>query len=408
MRGGGFRGPFGGQDGTERFEQMLREMDTNRNGRVEESEVDGRRRFFVEMMARRAGIEPRFPMSISRLRDAMARQARENEDSSSERSRGSGGPNPDPLVPDFGVELDLPPVLKFGERAPDESSGEGNSRRPSRPGDSSARRGQVDERVRRGAEAMIRRADRNRNGRLERNEWNNQWGDFDQVDRDHRGAVDADELAQSLSNFARRGRGGDRSGPPGPGGSADGSGSEGGGSGSGDSERPTSYRMSTPTEGLPEGLPDWFARKDRNLDGQVAMAEFEPPGFWTDAAAAEFASYDLNGDGMMTAQECLTALGGSEGARAPTGSQVAQAARAAPPAAQGPPRGGPASLAPGARGPGGVGQASARRGPGLLTRGARGRGTFGQGRRQPERPTSAPRGGSGEAAGSENPWAGWE
>jgi hypothetical protein len=35
------------------------------------------------------------------------------------------------------------------------------------------------------------------------------------------------------------------------------------------------------------------------------MAEFSDT--WNDAVAAEFAKYDLNGDGVITAQECLEA-----------------------------------------------------------------------------------------------------
>lgn len=346
-------GPFGGEDGQERFERFLRELDTNRNGRVEENEVDGRRRFFVEMMARRAGIEPNFPISVRRFREAVARRARENDDS--DRSGGSQA-SEDPLVPGFGVELELSPVVAFGERAPEDSSG--TTRSTSRPRsrtsapssarnpssrNSSSPRGEPDERVRRWAEAMMRQADKNRNQRLERDEWNERWGDFREADRNHDGVVRADELARRLGDFSRggfgRGRGGaDRSSNPGS------SGSGGSGSGSDNSEQPKSYRFRTPTEQLPEGLPDWFARKDTNADGQVAMAEYESPGFWTAALVAQFTGYDLNNDGMITPGECLEALKqpemGSEIAKAEVSSQVAQAAAGNPGSGQRSNRGG--------------------------------------------------------------------
>jgi hypothetical protein len=188
---------------------------------------------------------------------------------------------------------------------------------------------------------MMRQADRNGNGRLESDEWNERWGDFREADRNHDGAVTADELAQRLSGFARWGPGGDRGGPDGSAGperAGTGSGSpERAGTGSGSPERPKSYRLPTPTEILPQGLPDWFAQKDSNADGQVAMAEFESAGAWTRAAVAEFVRLDLNNDGIITPGECLKALN-----RADAGGQIASAE--APPQAPemspaGPPRG---------------------------------------------------------------------
>ena len=56
---------------------------------------------------------------------------------------------------------------------------------------------------------------------------------------------------------------------------------------------------------MPAGLPEWFTRKDVNGDGQVTLAEFSDS--LTDDVAAEFARYDLNNDGVITAQEVLAA-----------------------------------------------------------------------------------------------------
>ena len=66
-----------------------------------------------------------------------------------------------------------------------------------------------------------------------------------------------------------------------------------------------SYRVLTPAERLPKGLPDWFTQKDANGDGQISMSEYSST--WTDEAAAEFAKYDLNNDGVITAAECVKA-----------------------------------------------------------------------------------------------------
>ena len=62
-------------------------------------------------------------------------------------------------------------------------------------------------------------------------------------------------------------------------------------------------RFKTARERLPPGLPDWFLEKDVHGDGQVTMAEFTDN--WTPEKVAEFARYDLNHDGIITAAECL-------------------------------------------------------------------------------------------------------
>jgi len=64
-----------------------------------------------------------------------------------------------------------------------------------------------------------------------------------------------------------------------------------------------SFRLLTPTERLPEGLPDWFARKDLDGDGQVAMSEFSSE--WSDDNVAEFRRFDLDDDGIITPEEAL-------------------------------------------------------------------------------------------------------
>ncbi len=338
--GVGYRGPFGGDDGQERFKRFLQGMDTDHDGRVEESEVDGRRRFFVEMMARRAGIEPKFPMSISKLEKGMDKQRAQLEGGSN--SGGSGDKKKaavEPLVAAFGFELELARVLNFGERPEVDSPGKAtkppersrDSRRSSRDSSSrgaasrgSSSGGEVDERYRRYAEAMMRQADKNKNGKLEKDEWNTRWGEFKEADRNHDGTVSRDELAGRLGQFSRGGFAGGRRSNSNSSNSSSGSNSSG--SGSNDSDQPKSYRLRTPTERLPEGLPDWFARKDINADGQVAMAEFQSPGYWTAAEVAEFAWHDLNNDGVITPAECLERPeASSEVAKADASSQVARA-----------------------------------------------------------------------------------
>ena len=56
---------------------------------------------------------------------------------------------------------------------------------------------------------------------------------------------------------------------------------------------------------LGEGLPGWFFELDENRDEQIAMVEFTTE--WTSDKIAEFTSYDGNGDGLLTASEVLNA-----------------------------------------------------------------------------------------------------
>jgi hypothetical protein len=58
-----------------------------------------------------------------------------------------------------------------------------------------------------------------------------------------------------------------------------------------------------PAKRLPAGLPDWFLTRDLDGDGQLTAAEFSPMGLA--AELAEFAAYDLNADGILTAKECV-------------------------------------------------------------------------------------------------------
>ena len=57
---------------------------------------------------------------------------------------------------------------------------------------------------------------------------------------------------------------------------------------------------------LGESLPGWFYELDANRDDQIAMAEFTTE--WSEEKIAEFASYDANQDGLLTASEVLAAI----------------------------------------------------------------------------------------------------
>ncbi|MBN2476179.1 MAG: hypothetical protein JXB62_16320 [Pirellulales bacterium] len=307
--GRGFRGE-GGDDRSrvERYESFLSSLDTNHNGQIDPDEAEGPRQFFVTRLAERAGVEAKFPLSISRLREGLQKQ-NEGEGSNSGDDSGKSGDSSkkgedNALVPGFGIAIELVPVLKFGEAPPDGSkSTRGASARSGGPPSASSGE-KPDERIRRWAETMISQNDRNHNGRLERDEWG-EVRDAERADLNHDGVITADELAVRLNEYSRSrsgNRGSDSDRPPG---------SDRAGPDSGDSSKRKSYRFLSPIERLPAGLPDWFARKDTNGDGQVAMAEYET--FWTDSRAAEFGRYDLNNDGMIIPDECLAAAESSAG-----------------------------------------------------------------------------------------------
>jgi Ca2+-binding EF-hand superfamily protein len=295
---------------------FLQKMDTNGDGRIDESEVDERRRPFVEMMARRAGIEPKFPISVNQLREGMARQASQTQNPPQNGTPNSPGTPQTPadqakspktapavvrLVPGFGVASTLPPVPKFGVPV-DPVSLRTTTAKPG-AATSASPGGQADERIRGWAQGMLRQNDKNGNGKLERDEWGGMRGDPQAIDTNHDGVITLDELTAQLVAFSKN-----RGGPPQD--SAHSEGSHSSESDSNDSSTRQSVRFLSAVERLPEGLPDWFKEKDANRDGQVAMAEYSTD--WSTAERAqanvtEFSRYDLNRDGVITPDECLAA-----------------------------------------------------------------------------------------------------
>jgi Ca2+-binding EF-hand superfamily protein len=162
------------------------------------------------------------------------------------------------------------------------------------------------------AKGLLNRYDQNKNGMLERDEWKEMKADHQAADANKDGVITVEELTAKLANFAAQGSSGSSSGSS----SAASSGSSPSGRswsgrrGGGDEKTASSttgprktYRFLSPTERLPKGLPDWFARNDANGDGQVMMAEYSTS--FTDTVVAEFLKYDVNRDGVITPDECL-------------------------------------------------------------------------------------------------------
>jgi Ca2+-binding EF-hand superfamily protein len=173
-------------------------------------------------------------------------------------------------------------------------------------------------RVRAYAEGLLKQNDVNKNGVLDKDEWTNVRSITRDTDANNDGTVTLDELTAKLGSYGRDEKGSSSGGSSSStasssGGSSSGSSgyrsSSGSGYGSsrgGDSKQTgekRSYRQRTVAERMPKGLPDWFARNDEDADGQITMAEYAT--LWNDSKVAEFAKFDLDGDGVITPRECL-------------------------------------------------------------------------------------------------------
>jgi Ca2+-binding EF-hand superfamily protein len=185
-RGGGAGGERGGRGGFNPAD-FLRRLDTNNNNILEPSEIDDRTRGFIERIARDVpGINLNRPIPIDRLVQGFE-QVRQQRAAQTEGGGGRGGTMAAaavPLVPGFGVEVELPPVPGFGEQ-----------------GDLFSVR--VEPRDRQEAEERMRRYDRNRDGYLTPDELaRGRWGDDDpmEFDRNRDGKISVDELAVRYAN----------------------------------------------------------------------------------------------------------------------------------------------------------------------------------------------------------------
>lgn len=159
---------------------------------------------------------------------------------------------------------------------------------------------------------MFGRYDGNNDNVIEGGEMRRLGGRGDQYDLNDDGKITRKEFAEAMSGRFNRGtdddnrsrffqrRGGDRNG-------RDDNSNDSSDNGNRRSGR-SPYRIRTPSEQLAEleELPEWFARHDVDTNGQVEMAEYATA--WNEEVVADFSQFDLNGDGIITPNECLAAV----------------------------------------------------------------------------------------------------
>jgi hypothetical protein len=319
--GGGDNGGFGGRGrrgggggGNRSFspDDMLKRLDTNGNGMLDEEEVaNSPARAMIEGILGRMGIPAKYPIPISDISNAMQamRQARANNgppgggrgqrppqnvqpNSAVVNNSPSGSFNNSPITTlptsptgpgGFGEPTaPLPAPLGFGEGGAVASSAvSGTSGDPA-----------LDQKIRALADAIVKKYDKNGDSHLDSSEWPTQskWGTFSEANRSGGASIGVTELAAYLTDLSRR----QQLSFDLP---------DAGSPGTPDSAKPKPKRFLTPKERLPSGLPDWFLQA-ADEDGQVTMAECSAS-FGPEEAVAKFARYDLNQDGIITAAECL-------------------------------------------------------------------------------------------------------
>lgn len=288
-----------------RTEEFLKRLDTNNNGMIEESEAnEGPGKYIMGRVFERMGTKPRYPISVSEIKQVTETYYRNRGNGSSSsggssgRSASSSGGSSSTPQPSSGfgsANSSQPSSMSFGgsSGATKPISGSGSSsfsssgKEPLDPA--------IEQKIRALAAAIVHRYDKNGDSKLDRDEWpsHGRWGSFDEANRHGGNHVVADELIIHLTDWYRR----QMVSLDAP--------DLGVTSGGFDSTKPgmrKTIRFLTAKERLPKGLPDWFLEK-ADADGQVTMASFAKN--WTPDAAAEFDRYDLNRDGIITAVECL-------------------------------------------------------------------------------------------------------
>lgn len=179
------------------------------------------------------------------------------------------------------------------------------------------------------SQRLVEKYDGNGDGRLDESEWSHMQGNPRLADLNRDQAITVTELAERVARYGRRRKirlmptleGGrivlpsllnpsttsdtaavadGTKPPPGDGNSPGAQGPAAGSASRRGGRRQTKFYV--PRSALPPGLPAWFRLSDADGDAQLTVAEFAPKA--TQSQLDDFATYDRNGDGVITAAEC--------------------------------------------------------------------------------------------------------
>ncbi len=291
--------------------EFLSRLDRNGNGQIDPDEQEGPAGFMIQrMQSSDPSIKAGQPIPLTKVSEAFEKMRQERESGGGDfggrggrddrgrddrgrddrggddRGRDDRGRSNDdvdpmevpPLVPGFGMEEPIFPLLGFGPSA------EIMAVVPIEADFVTARE-------------ALGRYDRNKDGQIDQEELRRGpfWGTPMDFDRNGDGKLSETELAtrQAVRRGSEESRRGDEK----------------------DDRRRNdaqkaepkledfqgrkSYRVYAATTS--EGTPRFFADRDLNRDGQISMSEYTSD--WSDAIVAEFYNWDSNRDGVITAQE---------------------------------------------------------------------------------------------------------
>ena len=270
----------------------IKAWDKNRDGLIQQNEVPPVHRAAVRKWAAKLELDPDQPLPVDRLLQDKA--AGKKVAKSTARAAGKADAKTQSNeVPEKAAEpARARKVAGFGNAQPNDavdSKSNEDAKNDSKESAAEKRRRRHFEML---ARSLLYQNDKNRNGKLERNEWTRLKGNPSASDRDKNGVLTKDELAIHLQGFGKRERDVTKRRTVHS-------------TRARKNKQGKSYRFLTPHERLPEGLPDWFTERDANLDGQISLAEFETD--LTAAKVAKFRQLDLNNDGLLVAKEYLQA-----------------------------------------------------------------------------------------------------
>ncbi len=270
--------------------------DKNKDGLLQDEEIPEKTRNAIKKWAAKQGFDPDKPLPIKKLMasknsgkrekletkgDAEAKKEKRKKDRE-EDAKGKEDPK-ERKVAGFG-KSDSNSTPSDKQKTNDKNK-EGEKEQSSRERRSARYYKML-------ARSMMYQNDKNKNGRLEKNEWSKLKGNPRSADKNKDGVLSSEELEEHLRGFGSKERDVTKRAP-----------SRSARSKTNDNGK--SYRFLTAHERLPEGLPGWFTEKDLNFDGQISVREYLPE--ITTDKLAKFQQFDLNNDGVIVAKEYLKA-----------------------------------------------------------------------------------------------------